>query len=77
MPAPISDPAVIELHSADEQENRLEELLETHRDNLHHYEKIKAQYGFDVPLHVINGLEYEKEAIQRLRQDLESLRKKK
>jgi len=74
MPAPISDPAVIELRSVDEQENRLEELLRIHRDNLHHYEKIKAQYGFDVPLHVISGLEYEKEAIQRLQKDLETLR---
>jgi len=74
MPAPISDPAVIELRSTDEQENRLEELLRIHRDNLNHYEKIKAQYGFDVPLHVINGLECEKEAIQRLQKDLETLR---
>jgi hypothetical protein len=74
MPAPISDPAVIELRSTDEQENRLEELLRIHGDNLHHYEKIKAQYGFDVPLHVISGLEYEKEAIQRLQKDLETLR---
>ncbi|TEU21734.1 MAG: hypothetical protein E3J21_01845 [Anaerolineales bacterium] len=76
MPAPISDPVVIELHSVDEQEKQLEELLEIHRDNLHHYEKIKAQYGFDVRLHVINGLEYEKEAIQKLQQDLESLRQR-
>jgi hypothetical protein len=74
MPAPISDPAVIELRSTDEQENRLGELLRIHGDNLHHYEKIKAQYGFDVPLHVISGLEYEKEAIQRLQKDLETLR---
>jgi len=74
MPTPISDPAVIELHSADEQENRLEELLRIHRDNLHHYEKIKARYGFDVPLHVISGLEIEKGAIQRLQKDLEALR---
>ena len=74
MPAPISDPVVIELHPVDEQEKQLEELLKIHKDNLHHYERIKAQYGFDVPLHVINGLEYEKEAIQKLQQDLESLR---
>jgi hypothetical protein len=73
-PAPISDPAVIELRSTDEQENRLEERLRIHRDNLHHYEKIKAQYGFDVPLHVIRGFEDEKEAIQRLQKDLETLR---
>jgi hypothetical protein len=74
MPSPISDPVVIELHSADKQEKQLEELLRIHRDNLHHYEKIKAQCGFDVPLHVISGLEYEKEAIQRLQKDLETLR---
>jgi hypothetical protein len=36
------------------------------------YEKIKAQYGFGVPLHVINGLEYEKEVIQKLPQDLKT-----
>jgi len=77
MPAPISDPAVIELHSVDEQEKQLVKLLKIHRRNLSHYEEIKAWYGFDVPLHVINGLEYEEEAIQRLRQDLENLRKKK
>jgi hypothetical protein len=76
MPAPISDPAVIELHPIDEQEKQLTELLKIHQDNLHHYETIEARYGFDVPLHVINGLEYEKEAIQKLQQSLESLRQK-
>jgi hypothetical protein len=76
MPAPISDPAVIELYPIDEQEKQLTELLKIHQDNLHHYETIQARYGFDVPLHVINGLEYEKEAIQKLQQSLESLRQK-
>lgn len=76
MPTPISDPVVIELHPVDEQEKQLEELLKIHKDNLDYYERIKAQYGFDVPLHVINGLEYEKEAIKKLQQDLESLRRK-
>jgi hypothetical protein len=76
IPAPISDPVVIELHPVDEQEKQFEELLKIHRDNLRHYEKIKAQYGFDVPLPVIKGLEYEKEAIQRLQQKLENLRGK-
>jgi hypothetical protein len=76
IPAPISDPVVIELHPIDEQEKQLTELLKIHQDNLHHYETIEARYGFDVPLHVINGLEYEKEAIQKLQQSLESLRQK-
>lgn len=76
IPAPISNPTLIELRPVDEQEKQLEELLKTHLDNLSEYEKIKARYGFDVPLHIINGLKYEQEAIQKLQQELENLRQR-
>ncbi|NJN95202.1 MAG: hypothetical protein HC875_14415 [Anaerolineales bacterium] len=74
MPPPLSDPTVIEPHSIDEQEQHFLKLLKTHQDNLYHYEEIKAKYGFDVPLHVVNGIKIEEEAIQTLQQELAKLK---
>ncbi len=36
-------------------------------------QKIKAQYGFDCPIHVINGLRYEEEQIEKSEMELDHL----
>ncbi len=74
IPPPLSSESVaVELHPAAEQERQLKKRLKIHQDNLAHYQEIKARYGFDVPLPVINGLKYEEDAIQKLQQNLEDL----
>lgn len=49
-------------------------LLETHRKSLRHQEEIAAQYGLNVPLSVTNEIEFLREEIAKLTQELEAYR---
>ncbi len=44
----------------------LEQELTIHRQNLYVLEEQKARYGLHVPLHILHGIEYEREAIERI-----------
>jgi hypothetical protein len=47
-------------------------LLETYRKNLYRREQDAAQYGLDVPLHIANEIEFMREEIAKLTQELEA-----
>ena len=46
--------------------NRLRERYGIHIANLRHLEVIQSQYGFDVPLHILNDIRIQRNAIQEL-----------
>lgn len=60
------------LDSADLTHKR--ELLETYRKNLHRQEKTAAEHGLNVPLSLANEIEFLKQEIARLTQELEACR---
>ena len=45
----------------------LERMIELHKQNLYALEEMLAKYGTDKPLHLINSVTMEKEAIARYR----------
>lgn len=47
-------------------------LLESHRSNLHRQEEAAAQYGLNVPLPLANEIEFLKQEIAKLQQELEA-----
>lgn len=57
----------------EEEVAHLERLIELHKKNLYTLEEMLARYGADQPLHLINSLTMEKEAIARYTKQLEHL----
>ncbi len=52
----------------------LETMISLHKKNLYTLEEMLARYGADQPLHLVNSVTMEKEAIQRYTKKIESLR---
>jgi hypothetical protein len=55
---------------------KIESLRRQHQrlvKNLDILEQRKASYGMDVPLHVLNEIEYHKEEIERIKEELSLL----
>ncbi len=50
----------------------LETMISLHRKNLYTLEEMLAKYGSDQPLHLINSVTMEKEAIARYTRQIES-----
>ena len=51
----------------------LERMIELHKKNLYTLEEMLAKYGTDQPLHLINSVTMEKEAIARYSKQIEGL----
>jgi tetratricopeptide (TPR) repeat protein len=51
----------------------LERMIELHKKNLYTLEEMLAKYGTDQPLHLVNSVTMEKEAISRYTKQIESL----
>ena len=51
----------------------LETMISLHKKNLYTLEEMLARYGSDQPLHLINSVTMEKEAIARYTKKIESL----
>jgi tetratricopeptide (TPR) repeat protein len=51
----------------------LEKMIELHKKNLYTLEEMLAKYGADQPLHLINSVTMEREAITRYSKQIESL----
>jgi LuxR family glucitol operon transcriptional activator len=51
----------------------LERMIELHRNNLYALEEMLAKYGADKPLHLINSVTMEKEAIARYSKQIEGV----
>ena len=51
----------------------LERMIDLHTKNLYILEEMLAKYGVDQPLHLVNSLTMEKEAIARYRKQIEAL----
>jgi len=56
-----------------EEITHLETMISLHKKNLYTLEEMLARYGSDQPLHLINSVTMEKEAIQRYTKKIESL----
>ncbi|MEW6284589.1 MAG: tetratricopeptide repeat protein [Chloroflexota bacterium] len=56
-----------------EEITHLERLIELHKKNLYTLEEMLAKYGADQPLHLINSVTMEKEAIARYTKQIEHL----
>jgi len=56
-----------------EEITHLERLIELHKKNLYTLEEMLARYGADQPLHLINSVTMEKEAIARYTKQIEHL----
>jgi len=56
-----------------EEITHLEKMIDLHRKNLYTLEEMLAKYGVDQPLHLINSVTMEREAIARYTKQLESL----
>ncbi len=56
-----------------EEITHLERLIELHKKNLYTLEEMLAKYGADQPLHLINSVTMEKEAIARYTRQIEHL----
>ncbi len=54
---------------------RLQELWGVHRSNIRDLEKILARYGTDRPSHLLSSLEFEREQLQRVEEELAALQK--
>ena len=72
-PSPVPDESAFELSGSKKQIEDIRSLLTIHRNNLSHYRKIEAQYGFDYPLYVSNGIRHEEEQITQLESQLKRL----
>jgi len=51
----------------------LERMIDLHRKNLYILEEMLAKYGVDQPLHLVNSVTMEKEAIARYSKQIEGL----
>ena len=51
----------------------LERMIELHRQNLYALEEMLAKYGTDKPLHLLNSVTMEKEAIARYSKQIEGV----
>jgi hypothetical protein len=51
----------------------LERMIELHKQNLYALEEMLAKYGTDKPLHLINSVTMEKEAIARYSKQIEGV----
>ncbi len=56
-----------------EEITHLERMIELHKKNLYTLEEMLAKYGADQPLHLINSVTMEKEAIARYTKQIENL----
>ena len=56
-----------------EEITHLERMIELHKKNLYTLEEMLAKYGVDQPLHLINSVTMEKEAIARYTKQIENL----
>ena len=56
-----------------EEITHLERMIELHKKNLYTLEEMLAKYGADQPLHLINSVTMEKEAITRYTKQIENL----
>jgi len=56
-----------------EEITHLERMIELHKKNLYTLEEMLAKYGTDQPLHLINSVTMEREAIARYSKQIESL----
>jgi len=56
-----------------EEITHLERMIELHKKNLYTLEEMLAKYGTDQPLHLVNSVTMEKEAIARYTKQIESL----
>src|SRR5215207_2623122 len=56
-----------------EEITHLERMIDLHKKNLYTLEEMLAKYGADQPLHLINSLTMEREAITRYTKQVESL----
>ncbi|HEY5731162.1 MAG TPA: tetratricopeptide repeat protein [Anaerolineales bacterium] len=56
-----------------EEITHIERMIELHKKNLYTLEEMLAKYGTDQPLHLINSLTMEKEAIARYTKQIEQL----
>ena len=56
-----------------EEVTHLERMIDLHKKNLYTLEEMLAKYGADQPLHLINSVTMEREAIQRYTKQIESL----
>src|SRR5512139_311247 len=54
----------------------LERMIELHKKNLYTLEEMLAKYGVDQPLHLINSVTMEKEAIARYSKQIEGVSSK-
>ena len=53
-----------------EEITHLERMIDLHKKNLYTLEEMLAKYGTDQPLHLINSLTMEREAITRYRKQV-------
>src|SRR3989304_9284258 len=56
-----------------EEITHLERMISLHKKNLYSLEEMLASYGADQPLHLINSVTMEREAIARYRKQIETL----
>jgi len=56
-----------------EEITHLERMIDLHKKNLYILEEMLAKYGADQPLHLVNSLTMEKEAIARYKKQIETL----
>lgn len=48
-------------------------LIAIHRSNLEHLQEREARHGIDVPLEIVSGIAYEKDAIKKLTLAMQSM----
>ena len=53
----------------------LERMIELHKNNLYALEEMLAKYGADKPLHLLNSVTMEKEAIARYSKQIEEMQR--
>ncbi|HKY54974.1 MAG TPA: hypothetical protein VJM08_11740, partial [Anaerolineales bacterium] len=56
-----------------EEINHLETMISLHKKNLYILEEMLAKYGVDQPLHLVNSVTMEREAIARYTKQIEGL----
>jgi hypothetical protein len=73
-PKPAPRPAPKVVAEADSEEvTRLKKLLEIHEKNLYRLKEKAAMYGMDIPIYLINQIDYEQSEIDKIKKQLEEL----
>lgn len=72
-PSPVPEERAFDLVSRAEQIKNIKNLLSTHHKNLQRLREAEAQYGFDRPLYLLNGIAHEQEQIEKLQAELDNL----